>query len=825
MKNNTILLVGFILFGFTQILPTIAVSERHHEFDVIWEKEFILLRSFDFNQDGTDELMISYENQLDVQDIFLTDIFASKRIPIDRKYGIIPLATGRFDSLCFLFHYATKDSSVFLLYRTVDYEGRESREFLPYFSFTGVDRDSNGIFHRRASPLTYLYNQDHQKLLLFHVNSNYDISPRGLIAVAPETGKIVWEFDIGPFVIQPIIVDFDNDGTEEIVMGSYSVGNRAFYNGTGDDSSYVFLINADGELIWRRTIGGVFSGVRPVVGNFTSSDQKDLVVFFYNKNHKVKRQDELIRLAPSNGQNIKTAYVGQRLILPSGLVFYPTKADFNNDGLDELVVGNSDGFVRMFDGELKVVETSRSYRQKIEVHAVADFTGNGRPEVLCRTCENELVMLDYQLNHLAAFTVPAFNYIQILHTKQKTYVLCVSPGSANFQKYTLLELRTRDIPPETINQARKIFFWGIILLVILMSLLYIRHFFFGRSARRLLYSFLESAGLAEKALILDSKGRIRIFGDDWEQALNTHRLNLLNKRIAILEKHASKKAFYPVLLKILDEKLPENQIDVQAGKQNYRLQATWIRHLRLFCILLIDRTEAAHVRYVKAWAPIAQRLAHSIKNPLTTIKLNAEDLLDMLKEEQQLSGNDTAQALAAIVDQAEKLTKMSDGFMRLVRFEVPTRIPVDLNALIRELIPQWQPRNPNVQVNFELQSELSKVLFDKAQLSSVLKCLFFNALDSLDGTGKIIISTKEIDVFNDSGGFERMIELVIRDTGCGISKEYVEKIFQPFFSLKKSGTGLGLNIVQNIMNENNGSIHLESEEGVGTTVTLRFQKH
>ena len=121
------------------------------------------------------------------------------------------------------------------------------------------------------------------------------------MAIVPESGKIVWEFLMGPQVVNPIIDDIDGDGLKEIVLGSYAPRNFAEYNGTQDDSCYVFMLDCDGKLQWRKTMGPKWTGVWPIIVDIDRDGIKDLIVYLFGTNKKINGQDEIIRLNVNNG--------------------------------------------------------------------------------------------------------------------------------------------------------------------------------------------------------------------------------------------------------------------------------------------------------------------------------------------------------------------------------------------------------------------------------------------------------------------------------------------------------------------------------------------
>ena len=170
-----------------------------------------------------------------------------------------------------------------------------------------------------------------------------------------------------------------------------------------------------------------------------------------------------------------------------------------------------------------------------------------------------------------------------------------------------------------------------------------------------------------------------------------------------------------------------------------------------------------------------------------------------------------------------------DGLADIAQQSYPKYLDLMLlNKEIEELIPQWQPeRTAGIKIEWELEENLPPAMIDKKQFEYALRNVFFNAVESMESGGRIIIFTQIVDLFLDKAQStikNRYVEVRIRDTGCGIPAEFLDKVMLPYFSLNKiEGTGLGLCIVKKIMDSHEGLIDIYSEVNQGTTVTLRFK--
>ena len=127
-------------------------------------------------------------------------------------------------------------------------------------------------------------------------------------------------------------------------------------------------------------------------------------------------------------------------------------------------------------------------------------------------------------------------------------------------------------------------------------------------------------------LIMRRVGKIVRIGGDWEIMLQTTRYEAQGKKYDTLFSSDQNKSLYKVIHDMFTKRLHEDRAQIVLNGTEYVVTSNYIALLKTYCFILIELGEQEHLRKVKAWAPVAQRLAHGIKNPLTTMKLNAEDI-------------------------------------------------------------------------------------------------------------------------------------------------------------------------------------------------------
>jgi nitrogen fixation/metabolism regulation signal transduction histidine kinase len=216
-----------------------------------------------------------------------------------------------------------------------------------------------------------------------------------------------------------------------------------------------------------------------------------------------------------------------------------------------------------------------------------------------------------------------------------------------------------------------------------------------------------------------------------------------------------------------------------------------------------------------AWAEVARRLAHEIKNPLTPIQLSAERLAFKLADRLDDDGREMLErSTRTIVNQVEAMKNLVNAFRDYARLPAPQMGAVDLNALIHEVLNLYESAAGRLRL--ELVSDLPPVQGDATQLRQVIHNLLQNAQDALNGEeeGEIqVITRREHD---------RAL-LLFRDNGPGFPAELLARAFEPYFTTKSRGTGLGLAMVKKIVDEHGGDIRLTNRDGSGAEVRIRLR--
>ena len=221
-----------------------------------------------------------------------------------------------------------------------------------------------------------------------------------------------------------------------------------------------------------------------------------------------------------------------------------------------------------------------------------------------------------------------------------------------------------------------------------------------------------------------------------------------------------------------------------------------------------------------AWGDVARYVTHEIKNPLFPIRLSIENL----QRAYQGRGNQSTafdeifvQCTDIVIEEVERLQRLVDEFHQFARMPHAERKLSDLNQVVQNVVNLYAESVENIQIKGSLALDLPPLSLDSEQITQALENLIQNAIEAIPDGGTLNISTQLVN--------EEKIRIKIQDTGIGMSPETLAQIFAPYYTTKDTGTGLGMAIVQRIINDHDGEIFVESKEGIGTTVSIELQAH
>ena len=258
------------------------------------------------------------------------------------------------------------------------------------------------------------------------------------------------------------------------------------------------------------------------------------------------------------------------------------------------------------------------------------------------------------------------------------------------------------------------------------------------------------------------------------------------------------------------------EITVPRAKLNAALTVATLQHdeERLGYVLIFeDLSDLLKAQKQAAWREVARRVAHEIKNPLTPIGLSADRIRRHLERgtpPDAASSEIIRQCTDTIAASVETVRTLVDEFSTLARFPASRPQPANINRIVESALDMFEGRLDGIRLEKHLASDLPDVMADGDAIRRAVANLVDNAAEAMEGA-----MMREIRVSTNLVTSRDAVEIVVADTGNGVTQELKEKLFLPYFSTKKRGTGLGLSIVSRIVEDHRGSIRVEENRPVG----------
>ena len=226
-----------------------------------------------------------------------------------------------------------------------------------------------------------------------------------------------------------------------------------------------------------------------------------------------------------------------------------------------------------------------------------------------------------------------------------------------------------------------------------------------------------------------------------------------------------------------------------------------------------DLTDLEKAQRMLAWREVARRIAHEVKNPLTPITLSAQRL--KRKYSKQIDDAIFDECTDMIINHVELIRNLVNEFAIFARFPTADPKPCDLIPIINETLALYREGQPNVKFHMDVMDQIPLLNMDRQQMKQAMINLIDNAVAAIKSNGNIHISVAHDPIL-------KMVRLEVSDDGVGVSNAEKIRLFEPDFSTKKSGMGLGLSIVHNIILEHNGMIRVLDNQPKGAKFVIEL---
>jgi signal transduction histidine kinase len=640
---------------------------------------------------------------------------------------------------------------------------------------------------------------------------------RGIIAYDLINNKRIWFFPTADGIGEKNVrIASRPDGSPVIIFATPGFSNSYAANGMESRHSYLLAIDINGREIWRKQIGDAF--LYPGIECLDWDDDGILDIYYISD----------AELDPENHSRIVVLdqQTGNQKAISDDIG--PGRAWISKTPIAEPM------------GKIILAVSQPSARpprvlfcdKKLCIKAIiegcsdllcsADLDRDGHLEYILSIPNSETVILDADFNIISKDELSPHGYIYFYNSMESRGILI----SDNFSSWSYYEMEKR--PILTVIFAR--FKWAIIALAAAFILGIILIF-----ARWIYNLYLSSIGIPTldrinaMATVLDRKGKIiyannnlltkSFLGNGFRKKAN-YRKTELNKYSGLIEAidRSYREPYSPLQARLeIGEKSQEKKIEVVIYPQVDR------RNNFIGKILIVEEIgQKADWERKVVLGEAAQRWMHKLKGNMATARI----ILENIQEDRRLAGltnNNSVlcEYLAALKTQIAETAEATSKILKFAKIGKPRLQFCDINRIVdKAATPYIMTGSPDITVTKIQQEALPLVQADPDQIGEALGNLLSNAVVAVKNSGNVTIMTRMAgNLHNEpSDGY---IDVVVEDDGCGIEADDLERIFSPGFSRAHNGTGIGLAIVKEIIDNHGWKINLESKPGRGSRFTIR----
>lgn len=653
--------------------------------------------------------------------------------------------------------------------------------------------------------------------LLTVVSTQFAARPRGLFVHSLADGAALGAYLIGGNVARSFVGDFDGDGLPEVLLGTVPTGQGNRAGGFADDRAHLLVVEpADGSVSWSREVLGGWIGLE--LADFDADGELEVLLVAEGAGRAVSTQFEIIE--PGSWRTMQVKRVPEPLSSTR-------LADLDSDAVPEILVMHTAGEVWALDRDLAVVAQRRvapSLSWGIEVWPDAD--GDGVPEISTHVGESRLVLLSPDLRVKASRD--GLRVFGVMHSGLSDPPQLVGADGVGAVIYRL--------QPNEALARRRLLAWmtwlstavgGSALLVWAGGLV---------SENRALRGIRDDVldGVDDGLLVVGARGSVRWsnrtlrgwIGADVRSPRHVEDLRVSSAGLADLCSAAGTRAQTGQVgagSAIIGggESITVGPDRIPVAASVTRVGRSWVGE-RLFLVRL--EPDGAVKERAEAWPIVGQRVAHSLKNPLTSILLTLRRLQIEYRERAPAVSSRLDRYTTRIEGGIEEMRRLTNRFLKFVD---PRELELDRLDLERVLNDQADAIRrklaPDIRFELKLAGPLPSVRGDYDQLQSALDNLVSNAVNALPEGGVITIAAHgELGKGREHDWPNGFVQIEVMDTGVGIPERDRERIFDPGYTTSEGGSGIGLAIVRDIIAQHGGEIRIEGGVGVGSVFCVRL---
>ncbi len=691
----------------------------------------------------------------------------------------------------------------------IDHRGRKLGSFL---LATGKPRvEPEGVMPWEPS-LTGLYtadvDRDGNAELITVICTSLARAPRGVLIHSLPEGRLLGQYLVGAAPQKNFLGDFDADGEYELVAGTGAFNNGASANGYDDAHSYllVFKLTLPPQIIWSEALGREWTGVELYAADFDANDRQEILLLKKTESSSAETS-RLEILEPGTWRTSRQIAFNEPL---RNLAL----VDLNRDGKPEILALRPPNEILVLDQQLAVRARHHFAAPFFALAAIPDADGNGMPEIVAR-CATGFMLLDSDFKVKALSREDSFVSLMPSGIGAPPHFMVERAG-----KMFALRLVKNDF--YLLNRYGPIALWlaGSALALGLMI------GFVAMRRRALVTQSVEETLFASETLglaMINAEGRLVRHNQRFLAFLESPPTTLLGLHFS--------QAFAEQALRDFIARCTKSQ---PALRHTFSLPAKPSVHVIIDPIFIkgrsrphwlmqfLDNTDTQAFHQTQTWSLMAERVAHDLKSPLTSILLTLQRLQKEYHSRSPQHANAYDDYTANIIERIDALRRLTRNFLKLIDIEDLHLAETEVNGFLQQ-VASGLNLPPDIQCELKPSAEPFIVPMDHEQMHVVLENLIANAINAMPEGGKITLAAslaRNLHLPNSNGNARDYAVLEVQDTGLGIPASAREHIFEPYFTTSENGTGLGLAMVKKIVAAHEGHVEFESEAGTGTVFSV-----
>jgi signal transduction histidine kinase len=779
---------------------------------------------YDINADGQNEYVIYGEGEPNFIDILDKNFERLQHIPIFYDLKEMVIIDVDKDSIAEIITFGLEDK-----FKGMIYKYRQIKNNIMLTVKTNIFQGEDKFQYGRKDNKYDLEFARFHKLpedfdnIILQTITGYDLFPRGLFLLDLVNMSVKWERFFGSSPAGLIIEKGKDDWY--LVMTTNAPSNGYSLNGYADSTSHLLKIDSKGNIHYSelKSIGDFFYSW---ISKFILPDQIQRYIYYTGSSSSLRKTPNLVQIIDPSSLAVES-----EIKLRSS----PAKPLNSDICLEKIYTVYNYGDILQMNLDLKKERIFRFMKRKAGLILACDLNSDWRTEyIILFDKQPRMLFTDHKFNFVGVsgshyqgtdFYNAKFNkaedIINFYYSDDQLYKLQIP--ISNLRANSFVE----SLVDKIMRQDKRNVF--LVLMLIISSILFVVLLIFMVKylVIRDFYQYFFSTQ-SWCMIIMNRDMRILNYNSNFNKVFKGLD-NITGKKLDQI----SKLKPFGELFSAINESLynykggfaeRELSLNINGHKRQFQFsirgRSPFLK-IHYFIIEIKDLTYIPQSQLIVAWSSLAQRVAHEIKNPLSTILLSIRQLQKKLKNLITDKGNTQIdQYINSAIEEIERLKKTSNQFMRFTSTLEDQYAQININSLLKSIVSIFNQSNM-IKFEMQLSDNLPDIYYDEQKVRQIFYNIIENSLDAIDGEGEIVISTslRELSVPG-SEKLARSISVEIMDSGSGIQEEDVNRIFEANFTTKSTGTGFGLAITKLIIEQFKGDIFVRSQKGIGTTITV-----